>query len=166
MPGSRTSEYRRVDDVGRRSHRRARSRGCTPRWAAIARGLTALALAACTGRDADLVSQTRHAIAEAGPWHIPPETTAIGDTQYVDYTGAGPWVGEAGCGGGLLEGTGVLREYIMLYFPQAWSIGGYSCRPIVGDPNSMSVHATGRALDVMIETVDGTNADNTAGDQI
>ena len=166
MPGSRASENRRVDRVGRRSHRRTQSRGCTRRWAAIAAGVTALALAACTGGGAAEVGEARYAVAEPGPWHIPPETTAIGDTQYVDYTGAGPWVGEDGCGGGLLEGTGVLREYIMLYFPQAWSIGGYSCRPIVGDPNSMSVHATGRALDVMVETVDGTNADNTAGDQI
>ena len=112
------------------------------------------------------MGEARHAIAEQGPWHIPAETTAIGDTQYVEYTGAGPWVGESGCGGGLLQGTSLLRDYIMLYFPQAWSIGGYACRPIVGDSNSMSVHATGRALDIMIETVDGSNADNTAGDVI
>jgi MYXO-CTERM domain-containing protein len=112
------------------------------------------------------VGEARYAIAEPGPWHIPAETTAIGDTQYVEYTGAGPWVGESGCGGGLLQGTSLLRDYITLYFPQAWSIGGYSCRPIVGDSNSMSVHATGRALDIMIETVDGSNADNTAGDVI
>ena len=164
MPGSRSSENHRVPRLGRPSHGTPQSAGCTRRWAAIAGGLTALALAACTG-EPDL-GDARYAIAEPGPWHIPPATTAIGDTQYVTYTGAGPWVGESGCGGGLLEGSAVLRDYLALYFPQAWSIGGYSCRPIVGDPNNMSVHATGRALDVMIETVDGTNADNTAGDVI
>lgn len=122
------------------------------------------ALAGCAG-DASIGEATL-AVAEEGPWHIPAATTAIGDTQYVEYTGAGPWIGEEGCGGGLLEGSAVLRDYLLLYFPQAWSIGGYACRPIVGDPDSMSVHATGRALDVMIETVDGTAADNTAGDPI
>ena len=111
------------------------------------------------------MGDARYALAEPGPWHIPAETTAVGDTQYVEYTGAGPWVGEQGCGGGLLQGTSLLRDYITLYFPQAYSIGGYACRPIVGDSNSMSVHATGRALDVMIETVGG-EADNTAGDVI
>lgn len=166
MPGSRASENHCVGRLGQSSHRSAQSRGCTRRWAGIASGLTAVALAACSSGDADLVGEARYAVAEPGPWHIPPETTAIGDTQHVDYTGAGPWIGEEGCGGGLLEGTGILREYIALYFPQAWSIGGYACRPIVGDSNSMSVHATGRALDVMIETVDGGSADNTAGDQI
>ena len=164
MPGSRVSKNRGVASLGTTSRRRPQSRGCTRRWAAIAGGLTALALAGCTGEPG--VGEARQAVAEAGPWHIPAETTAIADTQYVDYTGAGPWTGEGGCGGGLLEGSALLREYLMLYFPQAWSIGGYSCRPIVGDPNNMSVHATGRALDVMVMTVDGTNADNTAGDVI
>jgi len=124
----------------------------------------ALSLAACAGDPEDL-GEARYSIAEPGPWHIPPETTAIGDTQYVEYTGAGPWVGEQGCGGGLLEGTGVLREYLYTYFPQAYSIGGYNCRPIVGNSSAMSVHATGRALDVMIHTIDG-QADNSAGDPI
>src|SRR5687768_1049390 len=164
MPGRSANENRSVDRVSATLRRRPQSRGCTRGWAAIAGGLTALGLAACTGGEAG-VGEARYAIAEPGPWHIPAETTAVGDTQYVEYTGAGPWVGEQGCGGGLLQGTSLLRDYITLYFPQAYSIGGYACRPIVGDSNSMSVHATGRALDVMIETVGG-EADNTAGDVI
>lgn len=162
MPGSRSNENQRVRRVDRPSHGSPQSGGCTRRWAGI--GVIGLALAACTGDPA--LGEASLAVAEEGPWHIPASTTAIGDTQYVEYTGAGPWIGEDGCGGGLLEGSAVLRDYLLLYFPQAWSIGGYACRPIVGDPNNMSVHATGRALDVMIETVDGSNADNTAGDPI
>lgn len=165
MSAGRPRENQRLSRSRARSSRRPQSRGCTRRWAAIAAGLTHLALAACNG-DPDLVGETRQAIAEPGPWHIPPETTAIGDSQYVEYTGAGPWIGEEGCGGGLLEGSAALRDYLMTYFPQTWSIGGYACRPIVGAPSTMSVHATGRALDVMIETVDGSEADNTAGDVI
>ena len=124
--------------------------------------------AACTtGEDVGTSSAT--AIAVPGPWQVPDDVLAAGDEQYVEFTGAGPWRGEEGCGGGLLEGTGLLREYLYEYFPQSWEIGGYSCRPIVGDPNSMSVHATGRALDIMIYPVgypDGTEADNEMGDPI
>lgn len=164
MPGSRSSENQRVRCVDPTSHGRPQSGGCTRRWAAIAAAVISLALAACAGDPT--LGEASLAVAEDGPWHIPASTTAIGDTQYVEYTGAGPWVGEQGCGGGLLEGSQILRDYLLLYFPQVWSIGGYACRPIVGDPNNMSVHATGRALDVMVETVDGSNADNSAGDPI
>lgn len=130
-------------------------------------GLTACALAACAGDaiDEDGIGSARYSVAEVGPWHIPPETIALGEQQYVSYTGAGPWVGESGCGGGMLEGTSILRDYLQLYFPQIDSIGGYSCRPIVGNSSQMSVHATGRALDIMIPTIDGS-ADNSAGDLI
>jgi hypothetical protein len=127
---------------------------------------------ACTSdlEAGDQIGRARAAsLAVPGPWIIPDDVGAAGDGQYVDFTGAGPWIGEEGCGGGLLEGSAVLREYIADYFPQAWSIGGYACRPIVGDPDSMSVHATGRALDVMIYPVgypDGTAADNEMGDPI
>jgi hypothetical protein len=124
----------------------------------------ALPMAACAGEEPS-IDQLHFSIAEPGPWHIPLETLAIGDTQEVPYTGAGPWIGEQGCGGQLLAGTSLLRDYVYLYFPQAYSIGGYSCRPIVGNSSAMSVHATGRALDIMIETLGG-EADNSAGDPI
>jgi hypothetical protein len=107
----------------------------------------------------------RSALAHPGPWEIPDETLAIGDTQYVDYTGGGDWVGESGCGGNILSGTQVLREYLYVNFPQTHHIGGYSCRPINGNPSKMSVHATGRALDIMLPTIAG-EADNDIGDPI
>ena len=104
-------------------------------------------------------------IAVSGPWQIPPSTLAIGDQQHVTYTGAGPWIGTSGCGGTFLPGTDRLKNWLMANYPQISSIGGYSCRAIVGNSSRMSVHATGRAIDVMIPTTGGS-ADNTAGDAI
>lgn len=112
------------------------------------------------------IGRAARPLAEAGPWHIPPETLAIGDSQFVDYVGAGPWIGEEGCYGGISPGTDLFRQYLYLYFPQTYLVGGYSCRPIVGNESQMSVHATGRALDIMIHTVDGDEADNDLGDPI
>ncbi len=132
-------------------------------------GAIACALAgACSGGE-ELGSAQSAALAVPGPWVIPDDVLAAGDEQFVEFTGAGPWRGEQGCGGGLLEGTTLLREYVSEYFPQAHEIGGYACRPIVGDPGSMSVHATGRALDILIYPVghpEGSEADNEMGDPI
>lgn len=139
--------------------------GCTRLWARRTLFvLLGVAGAGCADPSLE-TGEGRYALAEPGPWHIPPETLALGEQQYVDYTGAGPWIGEEGCGGGLLGGAEVLRDYIYEYFPQTYEIGGYACRSIVGDSSSMSVHATGRALDVMIYTIDGA-ADNSQGDPI
>ncbi len=130
--------------------------------------LCALGAGACVNGE-DVGSASATAIAVPGPWQLPDDVRAAGDEQFVEFTGAGPWRGEEGCGGGLLDGTGLLRDYLYQHFPQSWEIGGYSCRPIVGDPNSMSVHATGRALDIMVYPVghpDGSEADNEMGDPI
>jgi MYXO-CTERM domain-containing protein len=132
-------------------------------------GAIVCAVAGACGGGEDLSSAQLASLAVPGPWVIPDDVRASGDEQFVEFTGAGPWQGEEGCGGGLLEGTAILREYVGEYFPQAYEIGGYSCRPIVGDPANMSVHATGRALDIMIYPVgypDGSEADNEMGDPI
>ncbi|MEM9691739.1 MAG: hypothetical protein AAGA56_04290 [Myxococcota bacterium] len=105
-------------------------------------------------------------LAVAGPWAIPDDVLAAGDEQYVSYTGAGPWVGEENCGGGILSGTDILRDYLLAYFPQTNTIGGYNCRPIRGNDSQMSVHATGRALDIMLPVTEDGDADNSMGDPI
>ncbi len=126
--------------------------------------MTLLAAVGCqTG--AEPTDQIAQGIAHPGPWQIPEETLAIGDGQDVDYTGAGPWIGEEGCAPGIKSGTDILRDYLYAHFPQTNLIGGYDCRPIVGNESQMSVHGTGRALDIMIPT-DGGEADNDAGDAI
>ncbi len=105
------------------------------------------------------------ALAHDGPWRIPSGTLAAGDTQYVENTQAGPWRGESGCGGGMTPGAAELKTWLQGNFPQLLSIGGYSCRPIVGNESMMSVHATGRALDLMLP-LDNGQADNDLGDPI
>jgi hypothetical protein len=124
----------------------------------------ALHLSGCA-LDGESIGKVDEALSHPGAWDIPDETVAIGNGQYVSYTGAGPWVGESGCGGGILPGAQVFREWLEEAYPQISSIGGYSCRPIVGNESQMSVHATGRALDVMIPTYEG-EADNDLGDPI
>ena len=135
---------------------------------------SALAVAGCTlefeepdGRFLDEdVGKRRMALAHPGPWEVPLDVRAIGDEQDVAYTGAGPWRGDASCSGGLTPGAGALRTYLSAKFPQAWHIGGYSCRAIVGVSSQASVHATGRALDVHIEVAESSAADNDEGDPV
>lgn len=104
-------------------------------------------------------------LAHPGPWDIPAGVLASGDQQYVSYTGAGPWVGEDGCGGRLLDGTRVLRDFLYEAFPQVFHIGGYACRRNTGNTSQMSVHGTGRALDIHIP-LDAGDADNDLGDPV
>lgn len=105
-------------------------------------------------------------LAHEGPWAIPLDTLAIGDEQYVEYTGAGPWLGEESCSGGIEPGATVVSDYVEAWFPQVSYIGGYSCRPINGDGSTASVHATGRALDIFIPLAAGDQADNDLGDPL
>lgn len=106
-------------------------------------------------------------LAHPGPWNIPAETLAIGDTQYVTYTGAGPWNNGNGCAGGMTPGNEILRQYLYDHFPSIASIGGYSCRQNTADLSQLSVHGTGRALDIMIPEVGSSSeADNDAGDPV
>lgn len=107
------------------------------------------------------------ALAYPGRWQIPADILAIGDTQNnISYTGAGPWIGPEGCSPGMRPGTDELRMYIDEYFPQVSDLGGYNCRPIVGNSSQTSVHSTGRALDIHIPLTAEGEADNDLGDPI
>lgn len=128
-------------------------------------GSGALSLAACTGTITDDEDIHKLALAAEGRWSVPPHILDLGDEQDVSYTGAGPWVGSSSCSGGMHSGTAELRDFIEDHFAQVSLIGGYSCRSIVGNSSQMSVHGTGRALDIHIPTLAGS-ADNEAGDPI
>lgn len=132
--------------------------------------LAALALAGCVLEDTASVSSNRVALAHAGPWVIPAAVEDVADMQDVTMTEAGPWVGESGCSGTFTEGARIFGNYLLENFPQISSYGGYDCRPIVGLPDQMSVHGTGRALDLFIPVdpaVSGEgNADNDRGDPV
>ncbi|MEQ8272428.1 MAG: S-layer homology domain-containing protein [Deltaproteobacteria bacterium] len=101
----------------------------------------------------------------SGPWRIPASTRAIGDRQDVEYVGAGAWIGTRGCSSGLTSGARALRDDLVDLFPQTIGIGGFACRPIRGSTTRMSVHGTGRALDIHIATLAG-DADNGEGDPV
>jgi hypothetical protein len=125
---------------------------------------------ACSGMGASEDSAELGSAASAlgldGPWALPAEVADVGNTQFVDYTGAGAWTGSDSCEGGMTAGAGTLREYLYEYFPQLTLVGGYACRHINGNESQTSVHATGRALDLHIPLAAGGAADNDLGDPI
>ncbi|NIS36376.1 MAG: hypothetical protein GWN73_38280, partial [Actinobacteria bacterium] len=131
----------------------------------VKRAIGWVALLGMLGCVTEDVGSTSWEAAHPGPWDIPSDTRAIADAQYVAYDGAGAWVGESGCGGSLLPGTAELRYYLLANFEQVSGIGGYSCRRNTGNTSQMSVHGTGRALDIFIP-LDGSSADNDAGDVV
>lgn len=132
--------------------------------------LVFLALLAGAGACADPTLVTyEHELAHPGGWDPPQELLDKADTFQIENVQAGTWIGEAGCGGQFLEGTQVLRDWIYEHWPQVTYIGGYSCRKIANS-NQMSVHATGRALDLMLPTDSSQprdeSADNDLGDAL
>lgn len=110
-----------------------------------------------------------------GPWVIPADVLAAGDAQHVENTQPGAWPGlpcspcteVPGCAGGLRPGAVALSAQLRARFPQIRSVSGYCCRDICRTPPTgrMSVHGTGRALDLLIPLVAG-EANNAQGDEI
>ena len=72
------------------------------------------------------------------------------------YEDPGPWTGPASCSGGPTPGVRALRAYLEANFRV--TTGGYDCRPNTANTNVVSVHGTGRAIDVFIhgDMVEGT----------
>jgi hypothetical protein len=113
------------------------------------------------------VSSRAQPLAQPGPWQMPEVTRALGDCQYVPYTGAGAWVGESGCSGGVAPHAAALGSLLLARFEQIQFISDYACRPNTnGGTTRMSLHAVGRALDLHIPTTEDGAADNDAGDPV
>lgn len=102
--------------------------------------------------------------ARAGRWSLPAAVRSAGDRQRVGYTGAPAWNRGRNCTGRLLPGTNELGNHLVRQFAGARYFQGYACRQI-GGSSSMSVHGTGRALDVFIP-LDRGQADNDKGDPV
>jgi hypothetical protein len=83
----------------------------------------------------------------------------------VPYDDVPAWDGGAHCSGGFTDGGRTLSSYLREHFDGISSIGGYSCRQNTANPAKMSVHGSGRALDIMIPLSSGA-ADNDVGDEI
>lgn len=65
----------------------------------------------------------------------------------VKYDGAG-----SSCAKGTTIGAKSLSDVVMKkYSPPVSSVGGFSCRANTANPSELSVHSTGRALDIMID---------------
>lgn len=96
-----------------------------------------------------------------GRYELSASAEAAGSAVNLSYDGAGNQ-----CSGGPTSGAEALKAYILQNFggQTTGEIGTYSCRNIVGG-SGLSVHGTGRALDVMIPTQGGA-ADNVKGDAI
>lgn len=124
--------------------------------------VTAL-VAACSGTEG--TGESESGLAEAGRWSIPADVKTVGARVRLTYDAAPRWSGPAACGGKLLVGSKKLGQHLMASFDGIESIGGYACRRNTADGSRMSVHGTGRALDVMIPRIGG-KADNTRGDKI
>ncbi len=129
-----------------------------------------MSLALLTSAGACRGPETGHGssqLATEGRWRAPAHILAEGDRQSDPYTGAGEWFDdERNCEGNFTGGGQVFRDDVLTYFPQVDVVGGYSYRPIVGDPSQTSVHATGRALDLMIRTTAHGDADYDLGDPV
>jgi hypothetical protein len=68
----------------------------------------------------------------------------------VDGSPSGPHR-PSNCTGSFTAGAASLRDFVLdIWSPPVTSVGGYSCRSIVGS-SSTSIHGLGRAIDIMVD---------------
>lgn len=121
-------------------------------------------VAACSGVE-EGTGSSQSAIAQAGRWKLPASVLTVGAKVRLDYDEAPKWTGTAACGAGLKTGGRKLGTYLRGKFTVITSVGGFACRKNTADSSRMSVHGTGRALDIFIPRVGGA-ADNGQGDKV
>lgn len=126
-------------------------------------GVVAGAAGGCGGEDL-LGSDTSDVTGERS-WKLPTEVLAAGRLVRNDYDAAPLWRGPSACAGRLRDGARDLGVYLRDRYAAIDTVGGYACRRNTADTARMSVHGTGRALDLMIPKRGG-NADSTRGDLI
>ncbi len=137
-----------------------------------------LSLLGCAADGTDFAAE---GIAIPGRWTPPARTMTLSNPQFVPVVNAplvtgtctstcprNPWgtCRDSACTG-QLAGTLEVQRYILGRWSFARPGGDFSCRRN-SNPNAceyLSVHAIGRAIDVMIP-LSGGSADNTLGDQI
>lgn len=121
-------------------------------------------LAACSGLPREEQETSSEAIAVAGRWKLPANVAAAGKDVVLKYDGAPSWSSRA-CSGRLKTGADRLGDYLDEQFNAITSVGGYACRQNTANRAKMSVHGTGRALDIFIPKM-GRNANNGKGDAV
>lgn len=120
-------------------------------------------LAACGLQSEDLAGSDA-ALATQGRWALPKDVLRVGATVRLHYDGAPSW-NRGACAGTLTSGATKLGEYVLDEFAAVASVGGYDCRPNTANQAKLSVHGTGRAIDVFVPKVEG-RANNRKGDEI
>jgi hypothetical protein len=138
-----------------------------PIWGVLLCAPAAVALAGCAADedhdfDPAFVDQE---VAVAGRWTIPASVRAVAQTQFVAYDSPPPWTGPGACAKDFQPGAKILADYVLREFPVVSHYWGRDCRTNTANPSQMSVHGTGRAIDIMIPTSGGA-ADNTGADPI
>lgn len=123
------------------------------------------ALAAACGGIGDEGSDSTSSASTASRWTLPSSVAAVGAQTKLAYDAAPAWTGPSACSGMLRDGTRELGHYLRLKFPALQSVGGYACRRNTAARSRMSVHGTGRALDLFVPTRGG-RADSAGGDPI
>lgn len=68
----------------------------------------------------------------------------------VSYTPDPPWDGGANCAPAMRPAVRNLGAALQARFPAITQVQGYNCRPNSAAPSRVSVHGTGRAIDLMV----------------
>lgn len=110
--------------------------------------------------DEESVESEDSDLAVAGRWRMPSSLRDVALGQHVEYDGA------RRCASGDQPGTRDVKNLLRTVFPdEIREIQGFVCRKIRGG-SGLSVHSTGRAMDIFIRTTPGGAADNTKGDRV
>lgn len=132
-------------------------------------GLTLLTLTTALGALATGCSSVDESGSESqaatSRWLLTAEARNAGSQVRIPYESAPLWNGGRSCGGSLRSGSKALGRELLSRFPQVKSIGGYSCRRNTANGARMSVHGTGKALDVFVPTRSG-RANSEQGDAV
>lgn len=100
-------------------------------------------------------------------WVPSPAAWAAGTSISPHYDEPLPWApGGASCGGSAKDGARFLGNFIRQTFPGVTGVGLYSCRQNTANASMTSVHGTGRALDLMIPTINGGRPNLAIGNPI
>ena len=80
----------------------------------------------------------------------PPSTHQIGTIEE-----GGPWSGGRSCAGALKSGSRSVGDALEAKFSAIAKVEGYACRPNTANRSQLSMHGTGRALDLFVSKAGG-----------
>jgi hypothetical protein len=100
--------------------------------------------------------------AEGGSrWTLPPAVESIASNQFVAYVPPGEY-----CAPGMTKNAQGLASFLRSRFDWIRKVGGYSCRVNSADRYALSMHSSGRAVDVHVPFNSKGNANQELGDAV